>query len=99
MVAGSRVLAPMDDFPMAAFSARSLESRPYDFLCCFVLVTLYWLVALCWIQFIQVWLKLRKWLESLEIHPLREAFSRLEKQVNWVPLVTNPPSHTLLITS
>lgn len=30
---------------------------------------------------------------------MREAFSRLEKQVNWVPLVTNPPSHTLLITS
>src|SRR5262249_39606370 len=84
----------------AAFSTvRSFEGLAYDLAFWFAVLTLDWLVALCWMQFIRIWSELRELLQALERHPLRKAFARLQKQVAWVPRVTKPTEHRYLMTS
>jgi hypothetical protein len=81
------------------WAIRSFEAFRYDLACWCAIFAVDWLIAVCWVQFREIWSRFRKYLQSLERHPLRNAFSRLEKQVNWVPLVTQPDATTLLISS
>jgi hypothetical protein len=80
-------------------SVRSLEGRWYDSAFWFAVIMLDWVIALCWMQFMRIWANLQSFLQALERHPIRTAFSRLEKEVDWVPLVTQVKEHPLLITS
>ena len=78
---------------------RTFESLRYDILLIAVLVTVAWATAVSWMQFLWCWNEFRVFLEWLETQPIRKAFSRLQKEVSWVPLVTNPPARALFISS
>jgi hypothetical protein len=84
---------------MPLATGRSLEGLWYDSGFWLSTIMLDWVIALCWMQFIRIWANLQRFLQALERHPIRDAFSRLEKQVEWVPLVTKPYEHAVLITS
>ena len=78
---------------------KSVEPRLYDILFIFILATLYWMLSLCWSQFIWIWHDFRNLLEWLERDPIRNAFSRLRKEITWVPLVSSVREHQFLISS
>ncbi len=67
--------------PLASF-----EYPPYDGLIIFSLATLYALLFLTWARIMLIWDKLRLFLESLERHPIRFAFSALPKEETWSPI-------------
>ncbi len=80
-------------------SVRTFESYWYDILYIFVLTVLYWCIALVWVQFIRCWRRFRELLQALERHPIRKAFSRLPKEISWIPLVSTSPSKNLFLSS
>ncbi len=80
-------------------TVRSLEPFSYDLMIVLSLLTVEWLTCLCWVQFMRIWSHFRKYLQALERSPFREAFSRLEKQISWVPLVTAPREHPFFISN
>jgi hypothetical protein len=80
-------------------SVRTFESYWYDILYNFVLVVLYWSIALVWVQFMRCWRRFRELLEALERHPIRGAFSRLPKEISWIPLVSTSPFRNLFVSS
>ena len=78
---------------------RSFELERYDWLLVGVLATVYWATAVTWMQFLWCWNEFHVFLQWLETHPIRSAFSRLPKEIPWVPLVTNPPERALFIST
>ena len=80
-------------------SVRTFESYWYDVLYIFVLTVLYWSIALVWVQFIRCWRRFSVFLEALERHPIRNAFSRLPKEISWIPLVSTAPFRNLFVSS
>ena len=68
------------------FKVRSIESIYYDFAYLVALLALHWSICITWLQFYVTWKVFKDYLQALERHPLHEAFSRLEKQIKWVPL-------------
>jgi hypothetical protein len=78
---------------------RSFEFERYDWLLIVVLGAVYWAMAVTWMQFLWCWNEFKGFLQWLERQPIRDAFSRLRKEVTWVPLVSRPPEHPLFISS
>lgn len=79
-------------------SLRSLEHWPYDVLYGALETVIYWSMAVSWVQLMLVWSRLKGFLQWLERQPIRNAFSRLRKDVSWVPLVTNPTKNLFIST-
>jgi hypothetical protein len=79
-------------------SLRTFEFYPYDFLYWSILAGLYWCISLVLVQFVRCWRQLRKLLEALERHPVRRAFSRLDKEISWIPLVSTVPARSLIVS-
>jgi hypothetical protein len=75
---------------------RTFENIWYDGLYIFSLAVLYWCIALVWVQFLRCWLHFRDFLRALERHQIRNAFSRLPKQISWIPLATGPGRNLFL---
>ena len=65
---------------------RSFEYRTYDWLFASALILVYSLVFLTWLRFLYVWFVLREFLEDLERHPFRDAFSALGPEYSWSPV-------------
>jgi hypothetical protein len=80
-------------------SIRSIEPGLYDLLFGSLLAVLYLAMAISWMQFLLCWHRFKRYLEWLERQPVRNAFSRLRKEVSWVPLVTKPGEHPLFIST
>ena len=80
-------------------SLRTFEHYYYDVLYACILTAVYWCISLVWIQFIRVWRQLKKLLEALERHPIRHAFSRLDKEISWIPLVSTVPARSLVVST
>jgi hypothetical protein len=78
---------------------RSIEPLSYDFLYILILTTLYWLLSLSWSQFIWIWHDFRNLLQWIERDPIRNAFSRLRKEIAWVPLVSSVHEHQFFIST
>jgi hypothetical protein len=79
-------------------SLRSFEFYFYDFLYWSILAGLYWCISLVLVQFIRCWRQLHKLLIALESHPIRHAFSRLDKEISWIPLVSTVPARSLVVS-
>ncbi len=102
----ARLLVPAVLFIMLWFllftpwrSLRSLEHWPYDLLYGLLQAILYWAMAVAWMQFILSWNRFQRFLQWLERQPIRNSFSRLRKEISWVPLVTKPGEHPLFIST
>jgi hypothetical protein len=80
-------------------SLRTFEFYLYDFLYWATLTAVYWCIALVTVQFVRVWRQFRKLLEALERHPIRHAFSRLDKEISWIPLVSASPGRSLVVST
>ncbi len=78
---------------------QSVEWPSYDAVYSLVLAGLYWLVAVCWTQFLWSWRAFRVVLQRLETDPCRNAFSRLRKEIASVPLVNKPREHQFFFTA
>jgi hypothetical protein len=78
---------------------RSVEYYLYDVLYTLILLTLYWCICLVCVQFFRCWRHFKTFLEALERHPVRNAFSRLPKEIYWIPLVSVRPRKSLLVSS
>jgi hypothetical protein len=101
-----RLLVPAALFIMLWFllftpwlSVRSLEHWPYDVLFGLLQAVLYWSMAVSWMQFMLSWGCFKRYLQSLERQPIRSAFSRLRKEISWVPLVSTKGPETLFIST
>jgi hypothetical protein len=80
-------------------SFRSVEFWLFDFAYTVSLAWVFWSMAVSWTQFRWCWSRLKNFLVWLERQPIRSAFSRLRKEVAWVPLVTEPSPQLLFISS
>ncbi|MGD0131344.1 MAG: hypothetical protein ABSE57_04825 [Bryobacteraceae bacterium] len=69
-----------------ASSLRSFEVWPYEKLVVLSLSVLYALLFLTWGRIMAIWAKLHLFLESLERHPIRFAFSALPREETWSPI-------------
>jgi hypothetical protein len=78
---------------------QSFEFERYRWLLLVVLAAVYWAMAVTWMQFLWCWNEFKGFLQWLERQPIRGAFSRLRKEISWVPLVSKPPEHPLFISS
>jgi hypothetical protein len=78
---------------------RSVEGRTFDFLIRFLLALCYGLLFATWGQLLNGWTYFRRFLESLERHPMREAFSRVPKELAALPLFQREPQKVDLFTS
>ena len=78
---------------------RTFELERYDWLLVAVLPTVYWATAVTWMQFLWCWNEFHVFLQWLETQPIRSAFSRLPKEISWVPLVTDPPERALFVST
>jgi hypothetical protein len=78
---------------------RSFEFARFDWLLIAVLGAVYWAMAVTWMQFLWCWNEFKGFLQWLERQPIRGAFSRLRKEISWVPLVSKPPEHPLFVSS
>lgn len=65
---------------------QSFESRAYDGLFAALLTLLYGALFFIWWEFVYIWRHLKQFLEFLERHPIRDAFSRLPKEFSWMPI-------------
>jgi hypothetical protein len=80
-------------------SFRSLEYMDYDVLYTVVVLLFYWAVTIAWMQFLQCWNRFRTFLQWLELQPFRNAFTRLHKDISWVPLVTAQREQPLYVST
>jgi hypothetical protein len=80
-------------------SLRTFEFWMYDVLYGLILTAVYWCISLVCIQFIRVWRQLSRLLQALERHPIRHAFSRLDKEISWIPLVSATPARSLVVST
>ena len=78
---------------------RSFEIWWYDWLIMIALVFVYWTMFVSWTRFLWCWSAFKGFLQSLERHPARKAFSRLRKEISWIPLATRPHEHRRFISS
>ncbi len=69
-----------------ASSLRSFEVWPYEKLVVLSLSVLYALLFLTWGRIMAIWAKFHLFLESLERHPIRFAFSALPREETWSPI-------------
>jgi hypothetical protein len=69
-----------------ASSLRSFEVWPYERLVVLSLSVLYALLFLTWGRIMAIWAKFHLFLESLERHPIRFAFSALPREETWSPI-------------
>lgn len=69
-----------------ASSLRSFEVWPYERLVVLSLSILYALLFLTWGRIMAIWAKFHLFLESLERHPIRFAFSALPREETWSPI-------------
>jgi hypothetical protein len=69
-----------------ASSLRTFEVWPYERLVVLSLAVLYALLFLTWGRIMAIWAKLHLFLESLERHPIRFAFSALPREETWSPI-------------
>jgi hypothetical protein len=69
-----------------ASSLRSFEGWPYETLVVLSLSVLYALLFLTWGRIMAIWAKFHLFLESLERHPIRFAFSALPREETWSPI-------------
>jgi hypothetical protein len=65
---------------------QSLESWQYDWAYQITLRALFLFAALSWARFVLVWIKLHRVLDSLNLHPVRAAFSVLPSGYAHVPV-------------
>jgi hypothetical protein len=65
---------------------RSFEVWPYERLVVLSLSVLYALLFLTWGRIMAIWAKFHLFLESLERHPIRFAFSALPREETWSPI-------------
>jgi len=66
---------------------QSLESWQYDVAYQIMLRTLFFFAAISWARFILTWFKLRRVLETLDLHPMRATFSVLPSGYSQVPVI------------
>ena len=66
---------------------HSIEDRSYDLLVNLLVMLGYFLMFSIWTQLFITWRYLRRFLESLERLPLRDAFSRMPKELGTLPLL------------
>jgi hypothetical protein len=77
----------------------SVEARSYDVLVLLLLALNYGLLFATWAQLLETWKNFQRFLESLERHPMRDAFSRLPKELSALPLFQKEPQKIDLCTS
>lgn len=65
---------------------QSVEGSAYDQMFAFAVAALTGIVFTSWCQLLLIWARLRRWLEQIELHPLRHAFSFLPAAKSWSPL-------------
>ncbi len=65
---------------------QTFENRAYDALIAALLTLLYWSLFSVWWQFVYGWRNMKRFLEFLERHPIRDAFTRLPKEFSWMPI-------------
>jgi len=80
-------------------SFRSFEYKLFNWVYIILLGTLYWALAVNWMQLMWCWSSFKKFLQWLERRPGRNAFSRLRKEISWAPLVTRPREHPLFVST
>ncbi len=78
---------------------RSAENRWYDALISYLVAVSYFLMFSSWGQCWFSWWRLRRFLESLERHAMREAFSRLPKELSSLPLLRRGKQKPFLMAS
>lgn len=78
---------------------RSVETDSYDLLILLLLALNCGLIFACWAQLLDVWKSFRSFLQALERHPLRKAFSKLPKEISTLPLFQKDRQKIDLFTS
>jgi hypothetical protein len=78
---------------------HSVEDRSYDVLVNFLVALCYFLMFSAWSQLWIAWWYFRIFLESLERHPMRDAFSRLPKELATLPLFRKGRQKPFILTS
>jgi hypothetical protein len=73
-------------FIEAILNIRSVEQTKYDWVFRGAIALLAGIVFLALGKFLFIWHRLRLWLEQVELHPLRHAFSLLPPNKGWSPL-------------
>jgi hypothetical protein len=73
-------------FIEAALNIRSVERTTFDWIFRAAIALLAGTVFLALGKFLFIWHRLRLWLEQVELHPLRQAFSLLPPNKGWSPL-------------
>jgi len=63
-----------------------------------VAAVFYWMIAVSWGQFLLIWRNFQTLLETLETSSVRNAFSRLQKEISWMPLVSRIPERQYYIS-
>ena len=66
---------------------QSLESWQYDVAYQIMLRALFAFAAISWARFVLAWIKLRRVLETLDLHPMRATFSVLPSGYTQVPVI------------
>lgn len=80
-------------------TVRSFEWCLYDWLYWLALGLLFYMTSVCFVHLAVCWKEFRDYLQMLERSPIRYAFSRLHKQLKWVPLAAKLPESQFLITT
>jgi hypothetical protein len=80
-------------------TVRSFEWYLYDWLYWSALGLLFYMTAVSFVHLRVCWNDFRDYLQMLERSPIRQAFSRLGKQITWVPLLAKLPESQFLITT
>src|SRR5581483_10946030 len=65
---------------------RTFEGRAYDWLVALILTAIYMMLLGNWLRFMLLWKDLRMLLQSLERHPMRQAFTRLPPSFSWTSI-------------
>jgi len=77
----------------------SVEARSYDLLVLLLLALNYGLLFATWAQLLEAWKNFQRFLELLERNAIRNAFSRLPKELSALPLFQKEPQKIDLCTS
>jgi hypothetical protein len=78
---------------------QSIDHFSYDFLYLALVALLYGTVSLALFEFMATWRYFRAFLHSLERHIIRNAFSRMPKEITGLPLLSSSDKPQLFISS
>ncbi len=84
---------------LAVLRLHSVENRWYDYLIWLALLVAYFLMFSAWVQLLFAWQRLRRFLEALERHVMRDAFTKLPKELAALPLLHRGRQRPFLMTT